>query len=899
MHQLLVRQLRRHFGSEESAPPELAPFLATVEEAYMRADEDRAILERSLDLSSRELLERASDAEATAIARDIGDRTRAQDGLRASQERLQLVMDGSADGLWDWDSAAGVVHYSARFKELLGVIDEEFPERMESVESRLHPEDRERVWNAVNAHFAGKGPFDEIARLRVGDDGWKWFQFRGQAIWDEHGAPTRLAGSIRDMSEIKAKEQELERARDEAEEASRAKNEFLANVSHEIRTPMNAVLGLTQLLLEGELRPRERDYANSMLEAGRSLLALINDLLDISRIEARELVIAPIEFSLATTVHETFRLFEPKARAKELAMSLVVDPDIPQRVVGDPGRLRQILMSLLGNAVKFTPQGGISLKVSVGDGDEVTFSVSDTGIGIAEDRLPHILETFTQVDAASTRRHGGTGLGLAISHHLATLMGGGVEATSEVGKGSRFTLRIPLRASPPVEESVSSTTAAMAGLRALVVNDDPDSQSRLRGDIESLGVQVEGAQTPASALTALRNAARADAPFDICVVNDRSSDLQSDALARVIKRDPMLERTVLVIVVTLGMPGDAKRLFDGGFTAYLAPPLHRDDIREAVEMAWRVERVEGARTLVTRHSLAERRMREAVVAAGAPAPPAELVTRVGTPSGAQAIPPESANAPRCLVVDDNDVNRHVAHQMLRRMGCRVVLASGGEEAVRLAGEESFDLILMDVQMPEVDGFAATARIRQLQRPENPRVPIIAVTANAMRGDRQRCLDAGMDDYLAKPITRAGLYEIVQHWTHRGAPSVPTPVASPAIDDAEVLDLAQLRSIVGSDKDRIREFVQMFVTLTAPLVGEFGDAVRAGDLERVRRSAHKLKGSCGSAGARQLAAVAQRAERAAHAAAIPELPALADELAHAFARIGALAGTMSPHSSSAA
>lgn len=873
MHTLLARQLRRHFGGEDAVPPELAAFLATVDSAYARADEDRAMLERSLDLSSQDLFERNRRAEAKNLGL-----------LRAHPDFVLHI--GAGDVVLDcrspWPAALQLPDRACIGRPLADVLAPDGALAMQLAEGLRAARSSGGVSSAeFRDQWRGdQQPIDLELRVTPLE--------RGEAL-----------AIVRDMSDIKAKEQELERARDEAQEASRAKNEFLANMSHEIRTPMNAVLGLTQLLLEGELRPRERDYATSMLEAGRSLLALINDLLDISRIEARELVLAPIDFSLHTTVHETFRLFEPKARSKGLAISLVVDPGVPQRVVGDPGRLRQILMSLLGNAVKFTPQGGISLAVSAGEGDEVLFSVTDTGIGIPEERLPHVLETFTQVDAGSTRRHGGTGLGLAISRHLATLMGGGIDAMSEVGQGSRFTLRIPLRASDPVEETTVASAPAMAGLRALVINDDPDSQSRLREDIESLGVQVEGAKTPASALTALRQAARAERPFDICVVNDRSSDLQSDALARVIKRDPALQQTVMVIVVTLGMPGDARRLFEGGFTAYLAPPLHRDDIREAVEMAWRVERMEEARTLVTRHSLAERRMLEAVVATGAPAPPAELVTRVGTPSGAHAIPPDGGNAPRCLVVDDNDVNRHVAHQMLRRMGCRVVLASGGEEAVRLAEADAFDLILMDVQMPDVDGFSATARIRQLQPEGSPRVPIIAVTANAMRGDRQRCLDAGMDDYLAKPITRAGLYEIVQHWTHRGAPSVPTPVGAPAIDDAEVLDLAQLRSIVGSDKERIQEFVQMFISLTAPLVGEFGDAVRAGDLERVRRSAHKLKGSCGSAGARQLASVAQRAERAARDGAIPEFAGLADELANAFAQVSALAGTMTASSSSAA
>ena len=884
--------------------------------------------------------------EALAVVRDITERKSAERALHESQERLELAILGSADGLWDWSPRSGRVFMSRRMRDILGATLETMPDRVEAFDARLHPDDRTRVWNAVGAHFQEQVPFAETARALHEDGEYRWVQLRGQATWDEQGEPLRMAGSMRDISDLKAKELELERARDAAEAASRAKDEFLANMSHEIRTPMNAILGLTQLLLEGELRARERGYADSMLDAGRSLLSLINDLLDTSRIESGALALEPMEFSLATTVRETWRLFEPKANAKGLANSLSIDSDVPERVIGDPGRLRQILMSLLSNALKFAPQGAISLEVSADEGAMIRFAVEDTGIGIPEDRMLDILDKFTQVDGASTRKHGGTGLGLAISHHLAQLMDGRIDVESTLGEGSRFTFCVPLQAAvasaasdavPPVTE--------LSGVRALVVNDDPDSSQRLSGELQRLGLLPVTVATPAEALGTLRAEARAGRPFGICVVNDRTSDLQSEAMARVIKRDPLVADTVLAILVTLGMPGDARRLFDVGFTAYLAPPLHADDVHDAVFHAWRLERTAKQRALVTRHSLAEYRRTAGTAGAAGSASRGEggAPTALVTPdeeSAPLASSPAAHDAPRAahdtplvLVVDDNDINRHVAREMLRRIGCQVMLAEGGAEGVQLAGEHAFDLILMDVQMPVMDGFEAVARIRQLQTPLGRHTPIVAVTANAMRGDRQRCLDGGMDDYLAKPVTRAGLYDIVQRWVPPALVARLTPVAVPAIGTAPsgvarpsratpranelppaspasregarraaetapaaaapeqrpptVLDVRQLRSIVGDEPQRVAEFLAMFVTLTAPLVDAYASAVASGDPEQVRRHAHKLKGSCGSAGAMELSALGAQAEKWAQSGDWPALQGSVASVRHALDRVRAM------------
>ena len=860
LHRLLLRQLRRHVGDPDAVPEALRPLLQVVSDTYAQADEDRALLERSLDLSSEELIERnrraeakslgmlsalpdlvvyvsaadtvldcrspwpealacppleavqrpvaqvlapggalaaalpgalrqarsaetlhveeledrwadgeardlelrvtpLSHGEALVLVRDISQRKRAERARREIRERFELAVLGSADGLWDWDLHTGRVFYSARLRELIGAAPEDLGDHIEAFEARIHPEDRERVWAAVSAHLASQVPYNETCRLLHRDGAYRWFQLRGHASWDAAGAAVRMAGSIRDITELKAKERELERARDAAETASRAKDEFLANMSHEIRTPMNAMLGLNQLLLEGDLRPRDRALAANMLEAARALLALIDDVLDVSLIESGSLALLPVPFSIPTMVREVFGIFDAKAKAKGLVMQLILDPGLPDQAIGDPRRIRQVLAGLLSNAVKFTPEGSVALHVTPGAGDRVDFSVQDTGMGIPAHRLGDILEKFTQLDGANSRQHGGAGLGLAIAKHLAGLMGGTITVASTLGEGSRFTLSLPLA---PVDGAtvLGLDSLPLGGVRLLLVDEHQESREYLRRDLAALGLDVTAVASVAIALGVLRAEAKAGRPIGMCLVNDRANDLQCDAFARVLRRDPSLQHTVLLILVASGVAGDASRLFESGYTAYLAPPLEPDDLRDAVVTAW-AQSLSGERTMITRHVLAERRQRGRRVGS---------ITPVEVAAAAPS-PRTDHDAPLVLVTDDNDINLHVAAEMLRRIGCRVLQAPGGAEAVALAAEHPLDLVLMDVQMPGMDGFEATARIRAQDQTRGRRTPIVAVTANAMRGDRQKCLDAGMDDYVAKPVSRADLYDAVQRWV------APRPVAA--------------------------------------------------------------------------------------------------------------------------
>lgn len=1029
MHPLLGRQVKRHFGAA-GAPNELREFLAAIDAAYTSADKDRETLERSLDRSSEELLEKSRRAEAKSLGilsaipelvlfvgaddtvldartpwpnallypavqcigrkvseifapsgalvsrlsdmleraritgsaqlaelddafagdtrrdlevrvasvqegealvlvRDITPRKDVERALRESQTRFELAIAGSADGLWDWDVRTGRAFIAPNLGAMLGKPGGDFDDFRALLAGTVHPDDEALVFEGIAAHLEKRVPFAVSARLQHSNGNWLWFALRGQATWDVSGKPARMAGSIRDITDVKAKETELERARDAAQAASRAKDDFLANVSHEIRTPMNAILGLSHLLATSALRPRERVYADGMLDAGRTLLTLINDLLDVSRIESNDIVIAPIAFSLTSTVRELFKKHEQRATIKGLSTAFSFADDVPTQVFADPGRLRQILNNILDNAIKFTPKGSISLEISLGAASDppatVLFRVRDSGIGIPASRLGDIMEKFTQLDSRSTRRAGGTGIGLTISNHLAKLMGGVITVESKEGSGSTFTLALPLPART-LNDAIRTPLAApgaLAGARALVVSDDSESRMRMIAELGSAAMAVDGAATLSEALDRMTSAVSAGRGYAVVVFHDRTSDLQSEAAAHAIRRDPRMHDTILGIVVTIGMAGDAARLFDAGFSFYLTAPSTPNDVRDAVAAAWQAERITRRRTLVTRHSLID-------VRSTTPTPPlpAVPVTPPPTADVAHAPPVEPApvhsavktrlSASLVLVVDDNEINRAVASELLERFGCRVIVADGGEEGARMALEERPALVLMDVQMPGVDGFQATRRIRDHETQTGaPRLPIVAVTANAMRGDRERCLDAGMDDYLSKPISRPRLQEVVERWISLGATAAAESVATPSPTEAPtafpsvspsvapaaaptaaavaaqpntVLDISQLRSIVGDDPARVRQFIDLFVRLTGPMLASLEAAIESGDPVAIKRQAHKLKGSCGSAGAREMAALAASAEKSAECEA-DVLRSTTAALSTAFAEVQQFVATM--------
>jgi two-component system, sensor histidine kinase and response regulator len=801
--------------------------------------------------------------EAAQQLRDrIAEREVAENALRASEERYRSLVDSASDIIYRADPDGHFTFVNAVATRLMKRTQDELVglHFLELVDPAWR-QDVARFY-AEQVHSRTPQTYFEFPALD-GENRMLWIGQNVQLL-QERDTVVGFQAVARDITEQRMAGAEIANARDRALESDRLKSEFVANVSHELRTPMNGILGLTDLLLETELTPEQREHALTVRECGVNLLALLNDILDLSKVAAGKLEIQAVAFEPRRLLRVVTELFEEKARSKGVELGCVVHHEVPESVVGDPGRVRQVLTNLLANAVKFTETGEITVRLTSEPKPDGAFAlkieVTDTGIGVSPEAQAQLFQPFVQADGSITRKYGGTGLGLVISRQLAELMGGELGMASTLGSGSTFWFSVRVMPGTMPERRAETFEGGLRGLRVVALDDSEISRHRLRALLESWDIAVTDESSASAAVRTLKAAADAGRPYDVVLVDLRSAGMTELDFAATIHESGVSARTRVILISGRGHRGDALRARELGVAAYLSKPIGASDLFDCLVTVTRQGAEEGqggeGPALVTRYSLSGRGSR---------------------PKGS------------LLVVEDNIINQKVLVGMLNKLGYRADVANNGIEALDALERATYPLVLMDSQMPQLDGFATTAEIRRREADTGRRTVIVAVTAHAMSGERERCLAAGLDDYMSKPVSLERLKEILERWlttdaAHRltasdGTPAAESTAAAEPPLDPSVLD--RLRDLEVDEPGFLADLVSLFLRETPERLDAIGAAIEPANPPRLASVAHALKGSTAAIGARQMSALAARVEDAANRNAIPEFPGHVAALRDAF------------------
>jgi len=765
---------------------------------------------------------------------DITDLKRTEEALSSLEKRLARTMRGTRDGVWELDLKRNRLWFGPRFEGLLGFDTGELHSSVERFYLMVHRQGRRAVRRAIAAHLETDQLLDIETRIKHKAGHYEWVRLRAQAERDATGAPTWLAGSMQLVTDRKNAEQAALDAKLAAEAANRAKSNFLANMSHDIRTPMNGVIGMAQILAETALDHTQREYVDLIKGSAQALLSLINDVLDLSKIEADRMELEEVDFDLRDVIYDTAAATALQATMKGLELVVNIDAQVPVHARGDPGRLRQIAMNLVGNAIKFTHEGYVLLHLSLVEGAAgsgpwgrlLKIAVCDTGIGIAPDRLDRLFKSFSQVDSSTTRHYGGTGLGLSIVKRLADAMGGGVGVESTPGVGSCFWVTIPAR----TVWQQDGRRPLGAKRRVLLVE---DLEVCRRGLETKLGLYSYESLSVASVDEALARLESGE-HFDLVLADELMPVKGARELLTAMRSDPRFERLPFVVLSLFGSDQAA-------IARWPHPP-------DAIGLKpWRALKLAILIDSVLR---------------------GEVQHVSSTPAPAQNETPIFAGR-RVLLVEDNPVNQRVAQRMLEKLAAQVTLANNGAEALERLAEGKFDAILMDCQMPVMDGFTATAKIREGERLRGaPRMPIIALTANVLSEDRDRCVAAGMDAHLGKPIAPNQLADSLSRLIR-------------AAHGAQGVDLEALHELTGGDAAFERELIDTFVASGDKCLADILAALETSDYDTIGKRAHALKGASANIHAHRLSTAASNLEVAARANAGDSIGELVRQVSESF------------------
>ncbi|MBI3667208.1 MAG: response regulator [Acidobacteria bacterium] len=756
---------------------------------------------------------------------DITELRRAEEARRQSEEQYRRLFEEAPVAYYEVDTEGNVRRVNEAGCNILGFHPSDVLGR--HISDFMAHEERRASREAMQQKMAGSLELAPIHREFVrGDSTRLVLEMHQNLIRDARGVVTGIRTALLDITDRKQAEREMLGAREAAEAASRAKSEFVANMSHEVRTPLNGILGMTELALGTELAAEQREYLSAVKSSADSLFTVINDVLDFSKIEAGKLELDPIEFSVRDALSDALSALAVRAHQKGLELAYSIAPDVPDELVGDPGRLRQILVNLAGNALKFTERGEVVVRAETEERGEgaarLHFTVADTGIGIPPEKHQQIFEAFQQVDTSTTRKYGGTGLGLTISSRLVELMEGRIWVESESGKGTTFHFTASFALPKDRTRIPPPTPTEFERLAALVVDDNASSRRILEETLAGWRIETAGAESAEAALAAIKQAGEAGNPYRLVIIDAHMPGTDGFELARRIRQseppDGGTFETKIILLTSPGRPAERPPQQELGVSASLPKPVKQSSLLEAIRAAL------GMR----------------------PAEPAQEA-----PGELQAAGP-CQRPLRILLAEDNAVNQMLAVRLLEKRGHKVMVAGNGQEALAALERQAFDVVLMDVQMPVMGGFEATAAIREREKGTGSHIPIVAMTAYAMRGDRDRCLEIGMDGYVSKPLDTEELMRTVERLVL--PPTVPAGPVAMAEDPRKppsdlVLDKNDFLARVNGNAELMKDLVRVFLTECPKSFARIEKAVAARDSKALEFSAHSLKGSLGNFSAR--------------------------------------------------